>query len=127
MNKVELQSNLGQFTGTEQWHQWSRLFPKMLLTDGAKFLADKASAYWLMDNIASHQPKCLTNKSLQEFQLWTLKVHEDKSCTLTCEIDTNNVFLTQEIEFTDFPLDTIKLYVGPMGNGQYIILLTSEY
>ena len=55
------QSNLAQFTGTEAYHRWSPLFPRMVLTDGAMFVAKHggtSGAFWLMDAIVSHQPKC---------------------------------------------------------------------
>ena len=34
------QSDLAQFTGTESYHRWSPLFPRMVLTDGAMFVAE---------------------------------------------------------------------------------------
>ena len=127
MNPTELQNNLGQFCGTEAYHQWSILFKKTLLTDGAKYLAEKANCFWLMDAIASHQPKCLKDKMLQDMQFWTLKVHENKSATLICERDTNDIFLKQKIPATNFPLPEIKLWVEADGNGRMIILLPSEH
>jgi hypothetical protein len=90
-------------------------------------LAEKAGAVWLIDAIASHQPKVLRNKMLQEFQLWTLKV-KDKTAVLTCQEDTGTKnIVKQEIEYTDFPLEEITLYVEPMGNGQFCLLLPSEH
>ena len=73
--REELESSLPHFTGTEEYHRirypWLR--KDFLLTDGAKYLADKAgliggTAYWLIDIIASHQ----TNKKVaaQGFQTW---------------------------------------------------------
>lgn len=124
---AEITAGMANFYGTETWHRWSILFPKMLLTDGAKYLAEKAGAFWLMDAIASHQPKALKDRMLRDMQFWTLKVNADKTAVLTCERDSGNVAITQKIEYTDFPLPEIKLYVGPMGDGQYTILLPSEY
>lgn len=59
-------SELGMFTGTEQYHKLS-LFGKFLCTDGVKFVADEGKAYWLIDAIASYMRK-------EEFQVWELKV-----------------------------------------------------
>ena len=56
----ELEIELGHFTGTMEWHKWSILYPRFVLTDGAKYLADKAGAYWLMDIIGSYQPRLLS-------------------------------------------------------------------
>lgn len=48
-------SDLSQFTGTEQWYQHG-INRKVLFTDGAKYVADTAGAYWLLDEIAIIQP-----------------------------------------------------------------------
>jgi len=75
----ELERELAQFTGSEEYtrirYPWLR--KSFLLTDGVKFLADRAKAYWLIDIIASHQ----TNKrvSTESFQVWHLFVRHDAS------------------------------------------------
>jgi hypothetical protein len=51
LNPDLLLSNLAQFTGTTQYYQ---ITARTVLTDGAKYLADAAGCYWLMDAIASH-------------------------------------------------------------------------
>ena len=128
MNANELREGLNQFYGTETWTVFSPLFPKVLLTEGALWLAESAGAYWLMDAIASYQPDALKDDSLREMQFWTLTVHECGKATLICERDKGDVVFTQEIEHTDFPLPEIKLWVGPLGEeGKYTILLPSEY
>ena len=120
----QLIADLRQFTGTTQWHRWSRL-THLICTDGVKYLAEEAGAYWLLDAIASHQnaPAIRDSRRLQEFQVWILKVNDDKSCRLTCAEDSDVASVViQDIEFTDFSLAEIKLYV--CGN---VILLPSEY
>lgn len=47
--------DLNRFTGTEQWHRFNSMMRDCLLTDGAKYVADEAGAYWLMDIIGSAQ------------------------------------------------------------------------
>ena len=121
-----------QFTGTETWHKWSPLFPKMLLTDGAMFVAEKGGehgAFWLMDAIASHQSEVQKNPRLRDAQFWTLKVNPDKSATLTCVEDSGiPPAVEQKIDYTDFDLDELKLYCMPVGDGiHYTILLPNEY
>ena len=116
------ESDLAHCTGTEQWyrHWMNRHF---LFTDGIKTMADKGEAYWLIDAIFSHQsnPKLRTER-LQYFQLWQLKVNADKTAVLTCRGDSSEpVLVEQKIEFTDFPLDEIKLYAE--GDGEHLILL----
>jgi hypothetical protein len=128
MNKEEIINGLANFYGTENWHRFSPLFRKHLLTDGVKWLADNANCYWLMDAICSYHSKCMKDPKgmLQNIQFWTLKVDGNKA-TLTCERDTDDVAIIQKIEYTDFPLPEIKLYVQPMGDGHFCILLPSEH
>ncbi len=128
------QDQLIQFTGTDGYIRWSPLFPRMTLTDGAKFVADNggtSGAYWLMDAIASHQPKALKDERLREIQFWKLTVTEKdgrKSAVLTCRADSGEkAAITQEIEYTDFDVPEIDLWVGPVDEKTYCILLPSEY
>ena len=63
MNAKELSSILRQFTGTAHYY---RLHNEVVLKDGAKYLADEARCYWLMDAIASYlrlfqSKECLAN------------------------------------------------------------------
>lgn len=126
-------SQLFNFTGTERWHKLSALFPKMLLTDGAKYVAENAGdagAYWLMDAIASYQPQLQAMNSLKDFQLWTLEVDtKSKSATLCCRADSDQLpVVTQPIGYTDFDLPELRMYCMPAGDGiRYTILLPTEY
>lgn len=121
------------FTGTERWRKWSALFPRVLLTDGAHYIAENAGengAYWLMDAIAAYQPELLRVPSLQRFQLWKLEVDTTKhTATLSCQEDSDlTPLVTQEIEYTDFDLPELRLYCMPTGdNKTQVILLPSEY
>ena len=91
-------------------------------TEGVKHLASGTSSYWFIDTIASHQTKqFLSDNRLQEFQIWRLQV-EDNSGNLICELDTNQEVLRQEIEYTDFPLSEIKLYLV-----EKVLMLNNEY
>jgi hypothetical protein len=115
-------ADLAQFTGTAEWY--THPLTGLLYTDGVQFLAERGGAYWLIDAIASWQndPLVRNDTMLQEIQFWTLTVRLDSSAVLRCERDTGDVALTQKIEFTDFPLESIKLYVE---NG--VLLLPSEH
>lgn len=127
------EDNLRQFYGTENWHRWSQLFPRMLLTDGAKYVAENGGehgAYWLMDAIASYQPAVLrSHPKARDFQLWTLHVNTDHSAWLTCQEDSDQPpIVEQKIEHTDFDLKEFSLYCMPVGDGEhYTLLLRSEY
>jgi hypothetical protein len=115
-------NNLNQFTGTENHYR----HPGILYTDGIKFLAENADCFWLIDTIASYQPAVRQNQRLNEFQLWNLEVADHSgfsSGVLTCmDGDSEIPFVTQQIERTDFPLPSIRLYVE---NG--VLLLPSEH
>jgi hypothetical protein len=116
-------SQLGHFTGTQQWHRWNPLARNVLLTDGALYVAEEAGAYWLMDAIASYQPFLL--KKNEYFQSWKLRV-SGSSAELICEDGDLKHLLTQRIEHTDFPERGIELFA--IYDGEYtVILLHSEY
>lgn len=114
---------LQQFTGTSRWYRhW--LFRNYLYTDGVQYLAEKAGAYWLIDTILSHQQdkRLTSNDELAYFQCWTLNVKGDNSAQLICDDGNKNIILTQELEFTDFPLPTITLWLE-----HKVLLLPSEH
>jgi hypothetical protein len=118
MNSNELTSNLSQFIGTENFH---RITSRHILTDGTKYLAEQAHCFWLMDAISSHLPKYFYDY----FAVAELKV-KGNSATLTLDDGNGNVFARQSIEYTDFPLNEIKLYCS--FDGEYwVIMLISEY
>ena len=125
-------ADLSMFTGTENYHRFSLLFRRHVLTDGAKYLAENCGAYWLMDAIASHHPTAMKNVFLKEFQIWFLRKTNDK-ITLTCFADTgsgNKALITQKISHSDFfnyyDGDEIKLYVARQDDC-YVIMLPNEY
>jgi hypothetical protein len=101
------ESNLSQFTGTENWYRHG-ILRRILFTDGAKFVADEGGAYWLLDAIAFSQSE--PKVAAEDFQVWTLKVKDDRTATLTCDDGNHNIVYTQQIEFTDFPLDEIAFW-----------------
>lgn len=119
---------LGHFTGTEALNRWSPLFRRTLLTDGALYVAENGGAFWLLDAIASHQPKAMKNERLRKFQIWELKVnHKSGHAVLTCREDSDvKPAITQRINYTDFELDQIKFYVEFDGEHQ-TIMLPSEH
>jgi len=99
---------------------------KMVYTDGVKLMADMCEAWWLIDAIASYQSKCMKDEMLRYMQFWTLTV-KDRKAVLKCERDSDDVFLTQEIPFTDFPLEEMKIWLEPgetsFGNGLQTVMV----
>lgn len=117
--KTLKKEDLHQFTGTEVWHRHP-IARKILYTDGAEHVAENGGAYWLLDEIAFAQS--IRTVAAEEFQVWNLKVDEDRTALLTCDDGNSNIRFSKRIEFTDFPLDEIRFYFT--GN---VILLPSEY
>lgn len=111
--------DLRQFTGTEYWyrHPFNR---NILYTDGVKYVADTAGAYWLIDEITFAQMK--KKIAAQPFQHWKLKVKPNATAKLTCEDGNYNVVYTKKLSFTDFPLEEISIFFT-----DNVILLPSEY
>lgn len=101
--------HLNQFTGTENYYRhWTR---RLVYTDGVHYLTENGAA-WLVDAIASYQgTKPLLKGGLRDMQFWKLE-KTGNSAVLTCVEDTGYApAITQKIEFTDFPLDSIEVWV----------------
>lgn len=49
MDNNDLQAALAQFAGTAHYYRLNRL---CVITDGAKYLAEAAGAFWLLDTAA---------------------------------------------------------------------------
>jgi hypothetical protein len=56
------------------------LVPGITFTDGAKYVADDAGAYWLLDEIALAQ-RYEKKVSGEEFQVWKLTVNADSTAS----------------------------------------------
>ena len=112
-------SNLSSFTGTSHYYPFTR---RHWLTDGTKYLADTAGAYWLMDAAASHLDEIGT-------QDWFVLIHlvvQNRSAVMVYEDGNGHEHARQEIEYTDFPLSQIRLFA--CWNGlHWVIMLPSEY
>ena len=115
--------DLAYFSGSEQFYKhWTK---RLIYTEGVQYMAEKAGAYWLIDEIAAYQMLCKqikSNPDLVAFQVWKLEIKESKA-VLTMRGDSNlPSVIRQEIPYTDFPLPEITLYVC-----DGTLLLPSEY
>jgi hypothetical protein len=108
MSHTLKKSDLDQFHGSENFYRHA-INRKVIFTEGAKHVADAGGAYWLLDEIALIQPyeKAV---AAEPFQVWTLKVREDRTATLSCQDENCETVYSKEIEYTDFPLDEITLW-----------------
>jgi hypothetical protein len=111
---------LSQFTGSEHWYRHG-LVPSITFTDGAKYIADAARAYWLLDEIALAQ-RFDEKVKAEEFQVWKLTVNDDSTASLVCEDGDYNVVSSKQIPFTDFPKEGVTLWFA-----NSVIFLPSEY
>ena len=103
---TNLIQELKQFTGSDIVYR-NPLFGKFVYTEGVKHLAEKAEAYWLIDYVFSNQ---LDKKiKAEEFQVWKIKVCDDKSAVIRVEDGNDNLVKQFKLEFTDFPLKEFSL------------------
>ena len=120
----DIAGNLAQFTGTENCY---RHWMGYRYTDGVKYLAEACKAYWLLDVVFSHAH---TNRKCraERFLVVRLVVKDGKATfTMHSDWDQRNpkaypALCRQRIQYTDFPLDGIKLYLIDR-----TLMLTSEY
>ena len=119
INASQFELELRQFTGTEGYY---RLSLSVVLTDGTKYLADTAGAYWLMDAISTYLPQ-FTGR--EEFVVAKLNVGNGNA-DLVLDNGNGHVLDTQHIEYTDFPLQSIQLYACWAGEF-WVLMLPSEY
>ena len=115
-----LKSELRNYCGTQTWFRHP-LFRKYLYTEGIQFLAEMGECYWLIDLIFGFQ---IGQQAVRDegFQLWELKVTENKGATLTCDNGNGEIVFTHNLTFTTFPMDSIRLYFS-----DNVLLLTSEW
>lgn len=126
METTLTKADLRQFTGSENWYRHG-LNRNILYTDGVRFVAERAGAFWLLDTIVLAQ--IVESKIRREgFQVWTLTVRQGEAsktsgaAILTCGDGRGNDVYRQTIDFTDFPLPDITLWLTDR-----TLLLPSEY
>ena len=112
-------ADLVQFTGTERYYRLNRL---CLLTDGTKYLAERAGAFWLMDAAASY----LIELGTDDWFVQVVLVVTTSEAVLTLEDGNGLVRAQQEIPLTDFPMSQQTLYACWDG-AHWVLMLPSEY
>jgi hypothetical protein len=120
MEAEQIKQGLRQFTGTTQY---TRYQSNLLLTDGIVYLAEHAHCFWLLDLFASYL------SSIDGNQEWlvVLKLTRNGDGALAVIEDGNGkLFGRQEIEWTDFPLDSITID-GCWSDEHWVVMLPYEY
>jgi hypothetical protein len=121
---AEILDSMAHASGSDEYYDLPP-FGKVVLTDGAKYIADAADANWLMVVIASHIPHMMTG---ERFGVARLTVNKDGSADFLLDDGNNggNIYATQHIPMTDFPLESIKFYVT-FDSTRWTIMLPGEY
>ncbi len=121
METTEIKQALDNFKGTSQYYL--HYFPgelKLLLTDGCDYIREKCEANWLFDSILSYQLKSQIRE--EPFQVWKLQKQPDETWHLLCEDGNKKVIAVQSIEYSDFPLEEIVIWLV-----DGVAMLPSEY
>ena len=115
-------------TGTENHYQHA-LMKAFRYTDGIKYLAETAGAWWLVDLIASWQIK--PSVKACQFQVWYVEAPKapGEPWQVSCWTDTpykgdSRAIAHQEIEYSDFPADLLPLTLWVEGG---VLLLPAEH
>lgn len=116
--KAKLLASLAMHTGSEcVFRHWTG---RLVYTEGVEDLAQQAGAYWLIDLVASWTIDGAMRD--EEFVVWNLTVNAVRTAVAVADDGNGRELARQDIEYTDFPLDEIKLYLI-----DGTLLLPSEY
>ena len=128
----QLKTELAHFCGDliRYRHPLNR---QIIYTPGVRHLAEKGKAYWLIDAIASwigsepFQEAAAEDGRINAIHFWKFERYSDKPSILYAKADSpEEAFITQEIEFTDFPLSEISIWAAFDGD-HWVLYLPSEH
>lgn len=132
MNTPLSHADLQRFSGDLERFRHP-LARRVIYTPGVRFLAERGSAYWLVDEIAlaiaggeiaragRHDERVL------RLHFWRLEVRPDRSAELTARADSDiPPFVARTIPWTDFPLDHVDIWAGYDGT-YWTLYLPSEH
>jgi hypothetical protein len=132
MNTPLTHADLRQFTGDLDRFRHP-LARGVIYTPGVQYLAERAGAYWLIDEIAlaiaggDVARAGQSDDRVLSLHFWKLEVREDRSAALTARADSDvPPFLSRRIPWTDFPLDYLDVWAGFDGQ-HWTLYLPSEH
>ncbi len=106
---------------------------RVLYTPGIRHLAERAGAYWLIDEIAvalgsqAFHAAATSEPRIGELHFWRLDVDADKAALLTARADDGvPPWFVKNISFTDFSLSHIDVWAGFDGE-HWTLYLPSEH
>ena len=120
----EIKEGLQHFHGTEMFYQIPLL--RTRFTDGLKYLANIADCFWLITDTSVIAKSLMSRSEFITIDFKRLPEEKQDYSGYEAEIiygDGNgNIFETHRYNFTDFPLDELRLYFV-----DNTLMLTSEY
>ena len=120
----EIKERLQYFTGTEMFYSLPLI--RTRFTDGLKYLSTVAECFWLITDVSVIAKSLLNRSHFITIDFKRLSEEEQDYTGYEAEIiygDGNgNIFETHRYNFTDFPLDELRLYFV-----DNTLMLTSEY
>lgn len=115
-----LKEELSTFYGSENFYKF---LGGVTITEGVKYFAEKAEAFWLVNDIILN---CLMRKSLKHEEFIAIKTSKCKSTegvTINYENGNNEVLFTEVYSYSDLP-DDGEFTFWFTNN---VLLLPSEY
>ena len=116
-SKQEIERTLSGFSGTENYWKHGAL----KLTDGVNYLRNAAEAFWLIDIVDSL--RFVKNAARGEFlSIKLIKNKTGSGAKFIADDGNGNIVYTQNIPYTDFPMDSIKMFFT-----NNVLMLANEY
>ncbi|EKF54001.1 hypothetical protein I215_14773 [Galbibacter marinus] len=120
----EIKEGLQHFHGSEMFYQIPLIHTRF--TNGLKYLANVAECFWLITDVSVIAKSLLNRSHFITIDFKRLSEEEQDYTGYEAEIiysDGNgNIFEIHRYNFTDFPLDELRLYFV-----DNTLMLTSEY
>mgnify|MGYP003113893332 CR=1 FL=1 len=120
----EIKEGLQHFHGSEMFYQIPLI--RTRFTNGLKYLANVAECFWLITDVSVIAKSLLNRSHFITIDFKRLSEEEQDYTGYEAEIiysDGNgNIFEIHRYNFTDFPLDELRLYFV-----DNTLMLTSEY
>lgn len=116
MNTIELRQALTQFTGTEQWYR--HFISPLLYTDGVKFFAENAGAYWFVDIVAIMIAPLQRVHAFMDIKL----ISADGKARIVASDGNYNEVWSRDIDYTDCPEGEWEFFLT-----HDVLMIPSEY
>jgi hypothetical protein len=114
---MNLQDDLRQFTGTEQYH-FNPLYKWLKYTDGVKYFAQNAGAYWFLDIVGTEYHDLAKTEPFLVINF----LSQNNQATIQAEDGDYKELALRHIDFTDCPEGKYKFFLI-----DDVLLLSSEY